>query len=672
MQVALNRLKQKGFVTYFSSDTPKNVWAFWSDLNLTAINEVKQKIFIHNFSRINSLALKEALTNLFLQIEETEALSDIYIVIAENYISKQIEIFNSTRLKDKKPWLLVKPTGNIIWIGPIFEPEKTGCWNCLSQRLKENRRVEVDLFGLSNDKLNINSLSSLQGINQIAFNLTALEIAKWEKAKNNHYLYHHLITFNLGNLELKFHPFQTLHNCDACQVFTNKNELPKIPVLKSSNKRFFYDDGERSCSLDETCDLLLPYVSPVTGIISSLKHAIVNDQHICYTVRNLPLPFIQQHSYRYLRIPDAATGKGKTKLQATVGCLAEAIERYNCSFFNQFEIRCSNNELQNDFIPPSMLLNFSEKQYKKRDEINRLNQCFNIVPKPYDGSEIGWTPVFSLNEKKFSYVPSAYCYLSYPYEKDIQICPGDSNGCASGNSLEEAIFYGILELVERDAVAIWWYNRIKRPCIDLKSFSHSPFEQLQVNLQKKGRYLYVLDLTSDLNIPCYAAASWKFDGSEIIFGTAAHLNPRVAVSRAISELNQIMMRSDTPKDIDLNSIPRSERNLVKWIITEKIEDHPYFLPSQTINSFLSNNETNDFLSDIDILINILIKNNLNVFIHDLSNPDIKFYTIKVIIPKLRHFWNRLGPGRLYDVPVKLEWIPKVLDESELNPIPYFL
>jgi ribosomal protein S12 methylthiotransferase accessory factor len=40
----------------------------------------------------------------------------------------------------------------------------------------------------------------------------------------------------------------------------------------------------------------------------------------------------------------------------------------------------------------------------------------------------------------------------------------------------------------------------------------------------------------------------------------------------------------------------------------------------------------------------------------------------VIVPGLRHFYRRLAPGRLYDVPIKLGMRDRPLSESELNPI----
>jgi hypothetical protein len=200
-------------------------------------------------------------------------------------------------------------------------------------------------------------------------------------------------------------------------------------------KTFFYDTGERNCSLDETFDNLKNIISPVTGIISSINHAVVNEEHICYTVRTLPLPQNYDKNDRYLRMPDAATGKGKSKLQATVGCMAEAIERYNCSFTTHAEIRCNFDEIKQQAIHPHALLNFSESQYINREKLNSVKCGFNHIPKQYDGSKIGWTATHSIIDDQTTYVPSSYCYLYYPFEKDSEICPGNSNGCASGNIL---------------------------------------------------------------------------------------------------------------------------------------------------------------------------------------------------------------------------------------------
>ena len=46
--------------------------------------------------------------------------------------------------------------------------------------------------------------------------------------------------------------------------------------------------------------------------------------------------------------------------------------------------------------------------------------------------------------------------------------------------------------------------------------------------------------------------------------------------------------------------------------------------------------------------------------------------VKVVVPGMRHFWVRLAPGRLYDVPVELGWLEKPNEEAELNPIAMFI
>ena len=58
----------------------------------------------------------------------------------------------------------------------------------------------------------------------------------------------------------------------------------------------------------------------------------------------------------------------------------------------------------------------------------------------------------------FQYLPTSILYFFY--QGSVAFL-ADSNGCAAGNTREEAIVPGFLELVERDAYAIWWYNRLR-------------------------------------------------------------------------------------------------------------------------------------------------------------------------------------------------------------------
>ena len=54
---------------------------------------------------------------------------------------------------------------------------------------------------------------------------------------------------------------------------------------------------------------------------------------------------------------------------------------------------------------------------------------------------------------------------------------------------------------------------------------------------------------------------------------------------------------------------------------------------------------------------------------DQTRPDIGMPVARVIVPGLRHFWERFAPGRLFDVPVAMGWRDSPLAETELNPVP---
>ena len=54
---------------------------------------------------------------------------------------------------------------------------------------------------------------------------------------------------------------------------------------------------------------------------------------------------------------------------------------------------------------------------------------------------------------------------------------------------------------------------------------------------------------------------------------------------------------------------------------------------------------------------------------DQTRPDVGLPVVKVIVPGLRHFWPRFGPGRLYDVPVGLGRLATPTREADLNPVP---
>src|SRR5207248_7014872 len=67
---------------------------------------------------------------------------NLTVALADDYLQDGLAALNTAALADGYPWLLVKPLGQVLWIGPLFRPGQTACWACLAQRLRLNRTVD--------------------------------------------------------------------------------------------------------------------------------------------------------------------------------------------------------------------------------------------------------------------------------------------------------------------------------------------------------------------------------------------------------------------------------------------------------------------------------------------------------------------------------------------------
>jgi oxazoline/thiazoline synthase len=337
----------------------------------------------------------------------------------------------------------------------------------------------------------------------------------------------------------------------------------------------------------------------------------------------------------------------------------ESIERYS-GIFQGDEIRVMRRFTDfppGDAILPNEVLLFSDAQFAS-DPSNPA------APIRLDRSAaIEWSPIWSLRDKRFRYLPTSLLYFFYRGGPTVH--QADSNGCAAGNTLEEAIVQGFLELVERDAYAIWWYNRLQRQEVDLSQFNDSYIRDLQMQFTETGRRLWVLDVTSDLGVPTFLAiAHWIDDGKENIeFGSGAHFDPRIAALRTLTELNQFLA-------IGLMGGAKSDKSTLDGTTQFRLQDHLFLTPS---NSSAVSSELGSRFGglrthqQVSACVELAEQAALDFLVLDQTRPDIEVPVVRVVVPGLRHFYRRFGPGRLYDIPIKLGLRDRPLLESELNP-----
>jgi ribosomal protein S12 methylthiotransferase accessory factor len=591
------------------------------------------------------------------------AKGELLLVLVSDYLDESLEEVNRRAASEGLTWAPLKFSGTMSWLGPVFRPPATACWECLAQRLRQNRARQTAARIRALGAVQLQTACGGDEGHAAACHIAALEIAKWIVEPGLSALVGSVLTLDFRSARLERHPVARYSACPLCGEWERARVPPAAPELRPRPKLYTADGGHRAVPPEATYERLRHHVSPLTGVAEYLEPFDAGDGgliHVWTAGNNFWLRHQLAVPFPWL-FGRKSLGKGATVAQARVSALCEALERY-CGVFrgDEFRITATAAELGEAAVHPNSCMVFSAAQYARREEWNRREGDFNWVPEAFDENRrVEWVPVWSLTHSRHKYVPAAYCYYNYPIPAEHDFCRADSNGNAAGASLEDAILQGLLELIERDSVAIWWYNRLRRPSVDLESFGSRFFDAVRAYHARLGRQVWVLDVTADLGIPAMAAVSWKAGSGapDFVLGFGAHFDPEIAVSRALSEMNQFL--------------PVLLEGRRRRLASEEITGQEYLFPDETQTARRTSDyarlDGNDLLEDIEASVALLRSREMEVLVLDQSRSDVELPVVKVLVPGLRPFWARFGPGRLYTVPVELGWLAEPKPEEEWNP-----
>jgi ribosomal protein S12 methylthiotransferase accessory factor len=675
---ALTQLERKDYLCEEETALPAAQAALWSSQQVaprTAVRRLADRPVVVGAFGVEAGPFRELLQSLHVRLADGGPPD---VVLTDSALRGELHDCNAAALRDGRPWLLVKPAGRQVWVGPLFRPRKTGCWECLAQRLRANSPVAAYLQGrnghagaVAQDRV------ATPATLQIGWGLAANAVASWVVRGELPELEGKLQTLDVPAWRLQTHALVRLPFCPACGAGGSRFFQP--PTLAHSKKTYTSDGGHRVVAPEETLARNGHHVSPITGAVPLLERAAPDGNgvlHVYVAGSNSARPSRTLGQLRNdLRTMNA--GKGTGDAQARASALCEGLERYSGVFRGDEPRRTARQaELGGSAVPLNDCLLFSERQYREREALNARASRFSFVPAPFDpGVEVEWSPVWSLTRGEVRYLPMAFCYYDYPQPDERTYCTACSNGCAAGNTLEEAILQGFLELVERDGVALWWYNRVRRPGVDLESFGEPYLERLRAFLQAHGREFWALDLTTDLGIPVFASITRRTDGlpEQIMPGFGAHLDPKIALLRAVTEMNQMLSSPLLrPEKGDKEPV---DPETAHWLETATTANQPYVLPAEGPARAAASYPrawADDVADDVRACQAVVERAGMEMLVLDQTRPEVGLPVAKVIVPGLRHFWPRLAPGRLYDMPVRLGWLGRPLVEHELNPIPMFL
>jgi ribosomal protein S12 methylthiotransferase accessory factor len=377
--------------------------------------------------------------------------------------------------------------------------------------------------------------------------------------------------------------------------------------LKSC-KKTYNNETQRAVPLEDTLARIEPKV-PAAGITRVAD--ITNLDRVGIPVFSCIRPTAEDGAITVYN------GKGATVEESRISAIMEGIERYSSEVHDRRIERGLYLELFN-----------RGRVVDPRDLI--------LPPEANPDQILPWFEGYDIANDEPTFVSAEAVFHPLP-PRFHPLFRTNTNGLASGNTMEEAIFHGLCEVIERDAWSIVEISRnTGRAVINI----NDPLvDWMQKKFADAGVEVTIRDITSDVGIPTMAAVADDLqlrDPMLLTMGMGSHTSARIAVMRALTEVAQSRLtqihgaREDTPVALLRKRMgyERTKRMNAYWFRNNGTIDFT------AIHSY----DTDDFLKDIQVMIAALTKQGLDrVIVVDLTREEIGIPVVRVIVPGLEAF-----------------------------------
>ena len=326
-------------------------------------------------------------------------------------------------------------------------------------------------------------------------------------------------------------------------------------------------------------------------------------------------------------------GKGIAKDHARASAMMEGFERYSAERQDSDETTIATleeiSELGEFITPESLNL---PKDFKKQN---------------LDSLKLEWSTAKDLISNKEYLIPTNAIYHPYIHGNECEsLFKSNTNGLASGNVLEEAILHGIFEVIERDAWSIFELTHKNYAQIDLDSIESDIVNETIDKFESEGIKIKLMDFTADIKVPTIAASADDTvtrDAGLLTLGMGTHLDPEVAILRALTEVAQSRAtqingaREDTVRaDFAREAGYERMKRINKYYFRDEEE--------KISLSSIENKSTTSITKDLEIVKEELMANDIDkILYYDLTRPELDVSVVRVIIPEMELF--ALDPSR---------------------------
>ena len=315
-------------------------------------------------------------------------------------------------------------------------------------------------------------------------------------------------------------------------------------------------------------------------------------------------------------------GKGISKDHAKASAMMEGFERYSAERQdNDKTIISTVNDIDGNCIDPKSLN--LPKEFEKKD-IGEMN--------------LEWSQVHDLITEENYLIPTNAIYHPYTHENNVEsLFKSNTNGLASGNVLDEAILHGIFEVIERDAWSIFELTHKNYSQINLDSIKSDTINEIIDKFTSKGINIKLMDLTADIKVPTIAASADDTvtkDAGLLTLGIGTHLDPEVAILRALTEVAQ--SRATQINGAREDTVRADFAREAGYERMKRINKYYFKQEEEQINlSDIENKSTSSINEDLKIVKEELVSNEIkHVLYHDLTRPELDVNVVRVIIPEM--------------------------------------
>ncbi|MFI8001678.1 TOMM precursor leader peptide-binding protein [Streptomyces sp. NPDC086010] len=480
-----------------------------------------------------------------------------------------------------------------------------------------------------------------------------------------------LLELDLDSLERIKHPLLHTPLCPACREHI---EAPAPPVLPGPH------DEPADLSPALSADRMERALDPLTGIYAGV-HVVAHDTTEPVSGQFTAWVTGGTDTRRFSPVRSGATGSAtkRSEVSARVCAIGEGLERYSAGIYDRARfIRGSFDALGPMALDPRTLPLGSAAEYAAGAA---------GTPAPFaPDRELDWVVGGELATGRHRLVPAAAVYLPYrapgPGERLLHPI---STGWAAGSSLAQALRGGLLEVVERDAAAVFWLNRLRVPTVDWRQLPPGPARTQLDRMADQGIDVLVKDVTTDLGIPSVIALA-RFDtaaGPAALCGFRADVDDQACILGAVQELGQIvsayLRRPEGGYTSETGDMRLLWAHATRYCHPDRVRLLDFMAegPVRAPLPAATDGPVTDDAAAARWIVRRLAAAGHQPIAVDATPVDVAecgVTVVKAVVPGLQPLsfsptFRYLGGPRLFEAPVRMGLLSEPLTEDSLNPHP---